>query len=66
MSFNHVRRTTNKLTNILANQGVISTKSKVVLKWPELSLSRLKTQCHDQADEDIMVFRNKDTEAGSS
>lgn len=59
MSFNHVRRTNNKLVDILANQGVLSTKTKIALSWPEMPLNKLKSQYHDQADEDILVFQNK-------
>jgi len=36
LSFNHVRRTTNKLADIMENQGVLIIKSKVVLSWPEI------------------------------
>lgn len=44
LSFNDVRRTTNKLVDILENQGVLSTKSAVVLSWPEIPLYTLKMQ----------------------
>jgi len=47
LSFNHVRRTTKKLADILASQGVLSTKSRVVLSWSEMPLNRLKMHCHD-------------------
>jgi len=66
VNFNHVIRTSNKLANILANQGLLSTKSMVALSWPEMPLNRLKVQCHDQVDEGIMVFRNKVIEVGPS
>ena len=66
VGFTHVLRTTNKLVDILANQGVLCTKSRVALSWQEMPQNRLKAHCHDQADEDRMVFRNRAMDTGSS
>ena len=41
VSFNHVRRTANKLADILANQGVICTESRVSMGWQEMPQNRL-------------------------
>lgn len=60
-----MQRTTNKLADILANQGVICIENRVVMGWQELPQNRLKVNCYDQADEDRMVFRNRAMEAGS-
>lgn len=63
VSFNHMRRTTNKLADIMANQGVICTENMGTMGWQELPHNRLKANCHDQADEDNMVFQNRAMEA---
>lgn len=51
--------------DILANHGVICIKIRVKMEWQELPQNRLKEYCHDQADEDRMVFCNRAVEAGS-
>ena len=59
VSFKHVRRIANKLVDLLANQGVISTEHRVAMSWQELPQSRLKANFHDQEDEDRIVFRGR-------
>jgi len=59
VSFIHVRRKANKLVDLLANQGVNCTIRRVVMGWQGLSQSRLKEQCGGQADEDMLVYRNR-------
>lgn len=66
VSFTHVRRTANKVVNILANQGVVCTKNMVKLIWREMPQNILREQCFNQAKEDNRVLQNRATEAGSS
>lgn len=56
VGFTHVLRATNKLADILANQGVLYTMSRVELSWQEMPQNGLRVHCLDQADEDRKVF----------
>jgi len=47
VSFTHVRRMTNKLADILANQGVLCTKSRIKLSWQEMPQNILRAHCHN-------------------
>lgn len=66
VSFNHVWRKANKLVDLLANQGVKCTINRVAMGWQGLPQNGVKEQCDYQADEDMMVYRNKAMEALSS
>jgi len=49
VSFNHVRRNSNKLVDILANQGVDSVECKMEKKWQEMPQNCLKVLYNEQA-----------------
>lgn len=65
ISFNHVWRAANKLADIMANEGVICSESRVAMGWQEMPQNRIKVYYHDHVDEDRMVFWNRAMEAGS-
>lgn len=52
ISFNHVRRDANKMTNLLSNQGVNSTEGGMAKKWQEIPPSHVKAIWEEQAKED--------------
>lgn len=45
--FAHVRRKTNKLADLLANQGVVCTDDRVVMNWCDSPNNRLKIDCQN-------------------
>lgn len=49
LSFIHVQRTTNRLADIMANEGVLCTKSNKIYEWSETPQGRLRDECHKQA-----------------
>lgn len=57
LSFNHVRRTANKLADSLANQGVNNADCGMAKKWQEIPQNRLKFLCEEQATKDREVVR---------
>jgi len=54
-----VRRKSNKLADILANQGVSCNDNRVSMGWQVLPQGSLKLLCHNQTEEDREVSRNK-------
>jgi len=65
VGFIDVLRMANKLADILENQGVLCTMSRVEQSWQELPQNGLRVYCLDQAYEDRKVFCNRDTELTS-
>jgi len=63
--FKHVHRKANKLVNILAKQGVSCKESRILMELLALPQGKLKELCHNQAEEDKEVYRNKTKEAKS-
>ena len=59
MSFNHVRRSANKLADLLANQGVNNIDGEMAKKWQETPQNRIKVLCEEQATKDKEIFRNQ-------
>lgn len=51
--------------DLLANQGVNYAEEKFATKWQELTQLILKAKCHDQAEEDWLMFRNKTMEGNT-
>lgn len=62
LRFTHVRRKTNKLADILANQGVSSKDSAILRRWNTMVQSNLKKLCHNRVEEDKEEYRHKMTE----
>lgn len=59
LSFTHVRQTTNKLVNILANEGVICAKSNYKYKWIEFPQGRLREECLRQGNVDWELYQSR-------
>eukprot|EP00253_Pinus_taeda_P024910 PITA_24910 len=66
ITFKHVRRTANKLADLLANQGVNCTEEKFATKWQELTQLSLKAKFHDQVEEDWLLFRSRTMEGSTN
>lgn len=56
VSFNHVPQKTNKLGDLLANQGVINSYCRIKMKWQEMPPIMLKAICDAQAIEDKEIY----------
>lgn len=66
LTFKHVQRTSNKLADLLANQGVNCIEEKFATKCHELTQLSLKEKCHDQAEEDWLMFRSRTMEGSTN
>ena len=58
-SFTHVRWTTNKLVDIIANKGALCAKINIKYRWNEVSQGRLRDDCLSQAKADRELYQNK-------
>ena len=56
VSFNHVRRSANKLADLLANQGVNNAGCGMANKWQGIPQNRFKAFCKEQPAEDREMF----------
>lgn len=59
LSFKHVRRTANKLADILANKGALCSKSSNKYRWHEVPQGRLRDDCLSQANTDRELYQNR-------
>ena len=59
LSFTHVRRTTKKLADILANEGVLCAKSINKYKWIETPQGRLRDECLRQVNVDRELYQSR-------
>lgn len=62
ISFTHVRRTSNKVVDLLDNEGVYWTKSNNIYEWIEIPQGRLRENYLRQMNADRELYQSREKE----